>query len=62
MAGVIRFDDDSLLDQPLEAIGQYIRCNPFRGLGQKLAKMPSVLENDVADYEKTPFVAKHFDH
>jgi hypothetical protein len=62
MAGVIRLDDDPLLDKPLKTIGQHIRRNPFHRLGQELAKMPSVHENDVADDEQTPFIAKHFDH
>jgi hypothetical protein len=62
MTGVIRLDDDPLLDKPLKAIGQHIRRNPFQRLGQELTKMPPVHENDVADDEQTPFIAKHFDH
>jgi hypothetical protein len=62
MAGVIRFDDDPLLDKPLQAIGQHIRRNPFQRLCQEFAKMPPVHENDVADDEQTPFIAEHFDH
>jgi len=61
MAGVMRLDDDPLLDQPLQAISQNIRCNPFQRPGQELAKMPSVHEHDVADDEPTPLIAKYFD-
>jgi hypothetical protein len=50
-----------LLDKPLKTIGQNIRRNPFHGLGQELAKMPAVHENDVADNEQTPLVAKYLD-
>jgi hypothetical protein len=61
MAFVLRLDDNSLLDEPLKTIGQNIRGNPFHRLGQDLAKMPSVHENDVADDEQTPLVAKYLD-
>ena len=61
MAGVMGLDDDPLLDQPLQAIGQNIRCNPLQRPGQELAKMPSVHEHDVADDEQTPLIAKYFD-
>jgi hypothetical protein len=61
MAGVPRLDDDPLLDKPLKTIGQNIRRNPFHRFGQELAKMPSVHENDVADDEQTPLVAKYLD-
>src|SRR5580698_7777305 len=61
MAGVIRLDDNPLLHKPLQAVGQNIRGNPLYRLGQELAKMPSVHENDVADDEQTPSIAKHFD-
>jgi hypothetical protein len=61
MAGVLSLDDDPLLDKPLKTIGQNIRRNPFHGFGQELAKMPSVHENDVADHEQTPLVAKYLD-
>jgi len=50
-----------MLNQLLKAIGQNIRRDPFHGLGQELAKMPSVHENDVADNQQTSFIAKHFD-
>ena len=62
MAGVMRLDQDPLLDQPLQTIGQNIRRNPFQRLGQELAKMPSVHEHDVAEDEQTPLIAKYFDH
>ena len=62
MAGVLRLHDDPLLDKPLQAVGQNIRRNPFHGVGEELTKMPSVLENDVADDEQTPLITKHFDH
>src|ERR1700683_2177316 len=61
MAGVLRLDEDPLLDKPLKTIGQNIRRNPFYRLSQELAKMPSVHENDVADDEQTPLVAKYLD-
>ena len=61
MTGVIRLDDNPLLDKPLKAIGQNIRRNPFQRLGQEFAKMPSVHEDDVADDEQTSFIAEHFD-
>jgi hypothetical protein len=61
MAGVLRLDDDPLLDEPLETIGQNIRRNPLHRVGQELAKMPSVHENDVADDEQAPLVAKYLD-
>jgi hypothetical protein len=61
MVGVGRLDYDPLLDKPLETIGQNIRRNPFQRLGQELAKMPSVHENDVAEDEQTPLIAKNFD-
>ncbi|MGD0180168.1 MAG: hypothetical protein ABSC15_10160 [Terriglobales bacterium] len=61
MASVLRLDDDPLLNQPLKTIGQNIRRNPFHRVGQEFAKMPSVHENDVADHEQTPLVAKYFD-
>jgi hypothetical protein len=61
MAGVLRLDDDPLLDKPLKTIGQNIRSNPFHRLGEKFAKMPPVHENDVADDEQTPLVAKYLD-
>jgi hypothetical protein len=50
-----------LLDKPLKTIGQNVRRNPFHRLCQELAKMPSVHENDVADDEQTPLVAKYLD-
>src|SRR5579871_2483928 len=62
MAGVLRLDDDPLLDEPLKTIGENIRRNPLLRLGQELAKMPAVQENDVADNEQTPLVAKDLDH
>jgi hypothetical protein len=61
MAGVLRLDDDPLLDEPLKTIGKDIRRNPFHGPGQEFAKMPSVHEKDVADDEQTPLVAKYLD-
>ncbi|HKD84471.1 MAG TPA: hypothetical protein VKB58_06965 [Terriglobales bacterium] len=62
MAGIVRLDDDALLDQSLKTISQNIRRNPFRRLGQEFAKMPAILENDVADDEQAPLIAKHLDH
>jgi len=61
MAGVPRLYDDPLLNKPLKTICQNIRRNPFHRLGQQLAKMSSVHENDVADDEQTPLVAKYLD-
>src|SRR5579863_4067694 len=61
MAGVLRLDDDPLLDKPLKTIGQNIRRDPFHRVGQKFAKMPPVHENDVADDEQTPLVAEYLD-
>lgn len=61
MTGVLRLDEDPLLDKPLKTIGQNIRRNPFHRIRQEFAKMPSVHENDVADDEQTPLVAKYLD-
>jgi hypothetical protein len=61
MAGIMRLDDDPLLDEPLQTIGQNIRGNPFWRLGKELAKIPPVHEHDVADDEQTPLIANHFD-
>jgi hypothetical protein len=61
MAGVLRLDDDPLLDKSLKTIGQNIRRNPFHRLVQEFAKMPSVHENDVADDKQTPLVAEYLD-
>lgn len=61
MTGILRLDEDPLLDKPLKTIGQNIRRNPFHRIRQEFAKMPSVHENDVADDEQTPLVAKYLD-
>jgi hypothetical protein len=62
VAGVVSLDDDALLDQPLKTVGENIRGNPFHRLGQELAKIPPVHENDIAEDEQTPFIAEHLDH
>ena len=62
MAGVAGLHDNSLLDQSLKTVGQDIRRNPFDGIGQELAKMSSVHEDDVANDEQTPLVAKELHH
>jgi len=53
--------DDPLLDEPAEPVGEDIRCDAFHRLGQEFAEVPSINENDVADDEQSPLIAKHFD-
>jgi hypothetical protein len=53
--------DDPLLDKPSQSVGQDIRCDAFHRLGQEFAEMPSINENDVAEDEQSPLIAKHFD-
>ena len=60
MGRVIGPGNDPLLDQPAKSVGQDIRCDPFHGLGQEFAEVPSVNKNDVADDEQSPLIAKHF--
>lgn len=60
MGRVTRPGNDSLLDKPSKSVGQDIRCDAFHGLGQEFAEMPSIHENDVADDEQSPLIAKQF--
>jgi hypothetical protein len=60
MGRVIGPGDDLLLDKPSQPVGQDIRCDTFHRLGEELAEMPPIHENDVADDEQGPLIAKHF--
>jgi hypothetical protein len=56
-----RLRQDALLDQPLEPVGKDIGCDAFHRLGEELAEMPSVTEDDVADDDEAPSVTQHFE-
>lgn len=60
MGSVSRPSNDPLLDEPSQPVGQDIRCDAFHRFGQEFTEMPSINENDVADDEQGPLIAKHF--
>jgi hypothetical protein len=61
MGRVIGPGNDPLLDKSSKSVGQDIRCDAFHRFGQEFAEMPSINENDVADDEQGPLIAKDFD-
>lgn len=61
MGRVIGPGNDPLLDKASKPVGQDIRRDAFHRLGQEFAEMPSINENDVAEDEQSPLIAKHFD-
>ena len=60
MGPVIGLGNDPLLDELSKSVGKDIRCDTLYRFGQKFAEMPSINENDVADDEQGPLIAKHF--
>ncbi|GLQ89015.1 hypothetical protein GCM10007898_25870 [Dyella flagellata] len=61
MARVIGLGNDPLLDKLSKSVGKDIGCDTLQGLGQEFAEMPSIHEDDVADDEQGPLIAKHFE-
>lgn len=61
MGWVIGLGNDPLLDKLSKSVGKDIRCDTFQRLGEEFAEMPSIDENDVADDEQSPLIAKHFE-
>lgn len=61
MGRVIGLGNDPLFDKLSKSVGKDIRCDSLQRFGQEFAEMPSINENDVADDEQSPLIAKHFE-